>query len=145
MANNLRQTQRELVKVIDGKEQFMRSGHQILVERKHKKVMPEWAKDDKEIQKILLRSFPKWRTDKKQAARAGRWARVIQLYFRIGHTHGQIAEEMSLTYKQVHDLVDRIRRAGQGFSANGTRRKLGSRPVGRPKLVRQPKQVLKGI
>lgn len=136
MANNLRPTQQQLGKLIDGKEQFMRSGHQILVERKHKRVTPEWVKSDKKIRELLLRSFPRLLINKRQAALAGRWARVIQLYFRMGKTHGQIAEEMGLKYKDVNNLVDRIRRAGQGFCASGTGKKLGVRPNGRPKLVR---------
>lgn len=133
MANNLRPTQQELARLIDGKEQFMRSGHQILVERKHKRSIPEWAKSNARIREVLLRSFPGFQKNKNQAARAGRWTRVIQLYFRMGRTHGQIAEEMNLTYKQAHNLIDRIRYAGKGFSASGQGRRLGIRPTGRPR------------
>ena len=136
MSNNLRPTQQQLGKIIDGKEQFMRSGHQILVKRRHKKKMPEWVWSDAEIRKMLLRSFPRLRTNKSQSASAGRWVRIIQLYFRMGKTHGQIAEEMELKYKDVNNLIDRIRRVGRGFCANGTGKKLGARPTGRPKLVR---------
>lgn len=136
MANNLRQTQSELAGMMDSKEQFMRSGHQILVERKHKKKQPKWVRSNEQIQNIILRSFPQWRTNALQAQRAGRWVRVIQLYFRMGHTHGQIAEEMGLTYKQVNDLIDHIRRAGRGLRATWGAGKIGVKPVGRPKLVR---------
>jgi DNA-binding NarL/FixJ family response regulator len=120
MANNLRPTQQELTKLIDGKEQFMRSGHQILVERKHKREIPEWAWSDIKIRELLLQSFPKFRTDKRQAARAGRWARVIQLYFRMGKTHGQIAEEMSIDYNTVKMLIRAIKWSAKGKRTDGS-------------------------
>ena len=120
MANNLRTTQQELIRMLDGKEQFMRSGHQILVERKHKRIVPDWAQDDAKVRELLLRSFPKFRTDKRQAARAGRWARVIQLYFRMGKTHGQIADEMSIEYNKVKMLIRAIKWAAQGKRTDGS-------------------------
>ena len=120
MANNQRPTYWELAGLMDGKEQFMRSGHQILVERKHKKKIPKWAQDDKQVQKIILRSFPKWRTDTRQSQRAGRWARIIQLYFRLGRTHGQIAEEMKISYDSVRSLIRAIKRVAKGKRTDGS-------------------------
>ncbi len=118
--NNLRDTFRELREIVDGGDPFMRSGHQILVERKHKRIVPDWARSDKEIRKLLLRSFPRLHTDKKQAAGAGRWTRVIQLYFRMGKTHGQIAEEMELGYNMVRMIIRATKWAAQGKRTDGS-------------------------
>ena len=119
MANNLRPTQYELAGVLDNKEQFMRSGHQILVMRSIKKTTPSWAKSDSKIQKILLRSFPKLKTDKNQALRAGKWARIIYLYFRMRQTRGQIAAEMETSYSNVNTSIRNIKRAARGVMTNG--------------------------
>ena len=56
--------------------------------RSHEREAPAWAIDDQKIQAILLRSFPNLKTpESKDAERAGRWMRVIHLYFRMGMTH----------------------------------------------------------
>ena len=129
--NNQRNTSQELRNYLDGGDSFMRSGHQILVIRSVKKVIPSWAKSDAKIRKILLRSFPKLKTDKKQAMAAGRWARVIHLYFRMGQTRGQIAGEMGLNYATTDTMIRNIKRAAAGFRANGKGELRGKR--GRPR------------
>ena len=130
MNNSPSDVARRLRRRIDHNDTFT-SGHQIITIRRTDRVDPEWVKSDAEIRKILLRAFPKLDTDPKQRARAGRWARVIQLYFRRHYTHGQIAAELGIKYRNVNSLIDRIRRAAKGERANGTG-KLGN-PRGRPK------------
>ncbi len=112
----------ELRESFDGSDPFMTKGHQIIKIRKgwRKKQIPEWATSDKAIQKLVLRSFPKLKTNDKQRQAAGKWVHVINLYFRMGWTRGQAAEEMHLTPKQVKDLIQSIRRVAAGQRANGT-------------------------
>ena len=88
MSNKDRDSSHQLRKHLDSDDPFMSAGHQILVERQQERVCPEWAKSDTKIQEILLRSFPKLKQAGSQdEKRAGRWARVIQLYFRMNCTH----------------------------------------------------------
>lgn len=99
----------------------MTTGHQILTTRSHERSTPAWAMDDLKIRAILLKSFPKLKdTTSKDAERAGRWARIIHLYFRMKRTHGQIAEEMSLSYDSVRALVRSIKRAFEGRRCDGS-------------------------
>lgn len=112
-------------------DSFVGGGHQIVKPRQYKKTIPAWANNNDEIRKIVIRSFPKWDSDDKQRTRAARWVRVIQLYFRMGYTYVQAAEEMGLFPKQIKDIICRVRRVSVGKRANGTGL-LGGRP-GRPK------------
>lgn len=109
--NNLRDTAAELRSKFDGASAFMNGGHQIIKIRRHERDVPEWAKSNEEIQKLLLRSFPKMTTHPLQRLRAGRWARIIHLYFRNGSTYSEVAEEMGESVVVIHSTLKRIRRA----------------------------------
>ena len=130
--NNLLDVSKQLKNVIDPDEQF---GHQILKIRRPRKRVPLWALDNKKIQQVILRAFPKMDSDPVQRQRAGRWARVIHLYYRLKWSRGQIAKEMSLQYHTVNDLIRSIKRVAAGKRANGKGLR-GQNPVGRPKKVR---------
>jgi hypothetical protein len=140
MNNSPRGIAGRLRRKIDHDDGFT-SGHQIITIRRTEREDPEWAKSDVEIRKILLRSFPKLETNPKQRARAGRWTRIIQLYFRKHYTHGQIAIELELGYEHIHTLIRAIRRAGKGLKSNG-KGVVGQRRVGRPKSVPQAEPIL---
>jgi hypothetical protein len=87
--------------------------------------IPEWAKDNKQIQALLLRSFPKLETDHNQRRRAAIWAQIIQLYYRAVWTQAKIAEEMGLTPSAVNSTIRSIARAAEGRqSGTGKDRKL---------------------
>lgn len=116
--------------IIDSNDPMM-TGHQILTIRTTPREIPEWTKSDKEIRKVLLRAFPKWDEQPQQRRQAGRWIRIINLYFKLQWTRSQIAEEMELTPDTVSSLIRAIKRAGQGRQANG-RGALGMRPRGNP-------------
>jgi len=130
MNNSPRGVARRLRRQVDGNDGFT-SGHQIITLRQSNREDPEWTKSDAEIREVLRRSFPKLDTDAGQRFRAGRWMRVIQLYFRKHYTHGQIAAEMGLKYRNVESLICRIKRVSKGERANGTGM-LGN-PRGRPR------------
>src|ERR1700721_1188915 len=77
--------------------------------------MPEWMKNERDIQSLLLRVFPKLRTDERQRKSALRWLGVIQRYFKMGWSAQDVAEELSITVKKVYDTAQRITRAGAGL------------------------------
>lgn len=109
----------ELRGFLDGDDSFM-VGHQIIKKRNRKKIIPEWSKSDKKIREILLRSFPCLESSPSHRNKASRWARVIYLYFRMNHTHGEIAEELNLKYGAVISLIRSIKRSAKGLRADGT-------------------------
>lgn len=117
--NNQRDTFLELRGKFDGQDPFMTGGHQIIKMRTGDRVVPEWTKSDKEVQKILLRSFPKLRTSPKQRALAGRWAQAIHLYYRMQMTRGQVAAQMKMNLNATKMLIRSINWAGKGLKANG--------------------------
>ena len=110
-----------LRKIFDGNSSFMR-GHQIKrIRSLHDgRVVPEWVTDDRIIQGLLLRSFPKLATNARQRKRAGRWARVIQLYFRSKKSRREVAEDMGESENVVRMLIRAIKLARNGKRANGT-------------------------
>lgn len=111
----------------------MTGGHQIIVPYEGKKrSVPGWVNDKKEVQKILLRAFPKMATDVRQRERAGRWARLIYLYFQANLSDSQVASEMGLTVGQVKKLLNSIRRVAAGKRSNNGEIR-GVRPRGRPR------------
>jgi hypothetical protein len=115
---------------------------------------PEWAMNDGQVGTILLRAFPKWKTNQTQYNRSLRWLYIIRRYFRLGesalsiaiglsHTARspeQVAEDWDanpkrsrinvVTVKQVTDALGRMSRVAQGLRANGEPR-FGK--PGRPK------------
>jgi hypothetical protein len=125
----------QLRRVFEGSDPFMGGkgggGHQIVGPRKRKRQVPLWAQNTEKIKAILIRSFPKLKTDLKQRARAARWARVIHLYYRLGWTYTQVAEELEMKPGNLHNMTVSIRRAANGLRANGTGKLAGKR--GRPK------------
>ena len=130
--NNLRDTFRELRKSFDSASPFMRHGHQIVKMRECRRKIQTWARDDQKIRQFLLRSFPRMVADSKQRARAGRWARVIYLYFKTKHTYSQVAAELGVSNRLVENIIRAIYRASRGLKANG-KGLLSSRPTGRPR------------
>ena len=105
------------------------SGQIIKIRRPHKRI-PDWTRDNKKVQEVLLRSFPDMEWNDDQRFRAGRWACIINLYFRQNWTRGQIAEELNMTYERVKAALQRIRRAGAERRTDN-KGKLG-KPKGRP-------------
>jgi hypothetical protein len=101
---------------------------QILSVRRQKRVTPDWVSDDKQVQALLLRVFPKLKIDLNQRQKAGRWARFIQLYFKTGLSYREVAEEMGERKETIHTLRRRVVRAQRGQPLNGVKRKNKSVP-----------------
>ena len=88
--------------------------------RRQERKTPDWANNDGKIREFVTRAFPKLSTNTRQQEGARRWVRVVYLYFRMGYTYTQTAEEMNLTPNQVVGIIRNIRRAAMGRRANGT-------------------------
>lgn len=101
----------------DGSEGFMHS-HQINKKRTRSRTVPAWALDDKKVQSLLLRAFPKLKTDPRQTVRAGRWARVIYLCFRLNLTESEAARDMGLTHPMVSSIIRSMTRVSKGLRAD---------------------------
>jgi hypothetical protein len=132
----------ELRTYLDGSDNFVSGGHRIMRtagatrHAARMKRVPVWVREDSEILKILLRSFPKFRTDPKQKKAATLWMGVIYQYWRVGHTRGQVAHDLGISEKKVKNIIQRINFAVKGERADG-RGPLG-KPKGRPKLKHEP-------
>lgn len=122
--------------IFSGEDQFMRSGHQIINSNRSKagpcRKDAAWALDDELVQKILRTTFPKVHTDASQRERAGKWARVIHLYFRSGSSFGDVAAEMGVKPKFVRNVLQKINYVRKGLSTQGKQRsgKATGTPLG---------------
>lgn len=128
---NDRDTFAELRQKLDGNDPFMTGGHGIKKIRRQSRPVPEWTRDDKKVQEVLLRSFPKLATDEKQRKRAATWMRVIHLYYRMGTTYSQVAAEMQTDNGRVYNIIRRIQRVAKGRRADNTG--MLGKPKGRPR------------
>ncbi len=114
--------------LVDAKDGFM-TGHQICKVRRPKRVLPDWARTQKSIQELLLKAFPKLKTEERQRQRAGRWAMVIQLYFRSGKSYRETAEEMGEKVRTIEMVIRSIHRTAKGHPVNGRLRVKRGRAV----------------
>ncbi len=87
------------------------------------KTVPAWVWDVTETRKVLLTAFPKLATDKNQRKGAGRWARVINLYYLQNMPAEKVAKELGLTKVIVDRLIISISRISKGLTVNGCQRK----------------------
>jgi hypothetical protein len=95
-------------------------GMQILTASEEEIEFPEWAKTDEGIRNIISTAFPKMNSSALQRSRAGRWARVLYLYYKLRWSFSDIAEEMNVETKVVRNILWRSVLVGQGKKANGT-------------------------
>lgn len=126
--SGLSETNAELRGKVDGDDPFF-EGHRIIKPRRGNRKCPEWAADNTKLRKVLLLAFPKLETNAKQRAKAGRWARIIQLYFRSQMTNGQVAHELKMSIAHIDTVLRAIRRAAAGLRANGSGKRTRNVPV----------------
>ena len=123
---------------MDGGDSLVSGGHQVLrtagatQHAKRLQRIPVWANDDAKVQDLILRVFPKWRTDVVQRTRAAKWVFIITHYFRMGETSSSIAEALSVTKDKIDDTIRSINRAADGRRTD-TGEIRGGRQRGRPK------------
>src|SRR5271157_4589288 len=114
----------------DPKDSFT-TAHQFVQARSNKRTTPDWAMNNTRVREILLRSFPHLKKDVRQRNAAARWMWVIQLYYRLGYTYVQVAEEIGSSPVKVKNIIRSIKRVARGQSANGSG--LLGRKRGRPR------------
>ena len=114
MKNNPLDTSKRLRNVLDGNDVFLQH-HQTIKIRRPKKKIPSWVESNVEIQKLLLLCFPLMKTDPNHRARAGRWARVINLYYKRQWSRGQIAAELHQTLFQIDSIIRAVKRSAAGL------------------------------
>lgn len=111
-----------LRKKVDGSDRFMEA-HQIMKVATKDRVVPEWALNDKAVQRILLLAFPKLKTCPRQHARAGIYVRIIHLYWRMKLPLPVVAKEMKLTEMLTKRKILAITRLAGGLTTFGGVRK----------------------
>jgi hypothetical protein len=87
------------------------------------KEIPAWVYMRDEIQKVLLKAFPKLHTDSNHRKRAGRWAQVINMYYLQGMTAEEVAQELNETRVVIKRLIISISRISKGLTVDGCQRK----------------------
>ena len=107
---------RQLRGKMDGSDPFMTGGHQILKIRTRKKIVPAWATNNKETQKILLKAFPKLLSSPSQRKAAARWGSIIHLFYRMNQTYSNIGADLGITPKAVEMTLWRIKRVASGVT-----------------------------
>jgi hypothetical protein len=123
MARDIKLTRnKDMIKLrrrMDVNDNFM-NAFQITKTRTMEREIPAWTLNDKEVQKVLLRAFPRLRTDNKAAICAGRWMRLIHLYYRVQMPNFQVAKEMNMSLNVVKTTLSHIRRVAKGRRADNT-------------------------
>lgn len=91
---------------------------------KEKRELPLGLETDEKIQKYLLKIFPKLRDDVKQRARAGRWIRVIQLFYKCGYSWQEVADEMNFpSANTTKKILFRIRKTLKGLETHSLKKR----------------------
>jgi hypothetical protein len=126
-----RKDMNKLRRKMDGDDGFM-NAHQIKKIRTRERVIPPWTLNDKEVQTVLLRAFPGLHKNNAVAKQAGRWTRIIHLYYRVQMSNSQVAKEMGETLNRIKMTLKSIRRVAKGRRADNTKM-LSLRPRGRPR------------
>ena len=136
MSTDLKLTRKKdmakLRKRMDGDDGFM-SAHQIKKTRVQigQKDTPLWSASNTEVQKVLLRVFPKLQTHNGHRQRAARWNQAIVLVYRLNMPYNHAAAEMGITTSTLRSLLRNIRRAALGLRADTHKPRSGK--IGRPK------------
>jgi hypothetical protein len=95
---------------------------------------PEWVGDDRQIEIIIDRMFPRWREGSRQLRQAIQYYQVFRLYFRVGLTEEQTSAHSGFSVAKVRRIVNGINRVRRGLTVNGRPRKKAGR--GRPRKQR---------
>ena len=113
---------------LDGSDGFM-EGHQITKVRAMTREIPEWSLSNAEVQRVLLTAFPNLKTRFRQGKRAGRWARIIYLYYRMNLPRQIVAKEMKMGEDTLKTTIRNISRVANGLTVMGGKRLHATPPT----------------
>src|SRR6266436_1511266 len=88
------------------------NGHHAVQTREHERLIPAWALNDEQVRKVLCNLFPKHDKDAKQRESAGRWLRIVYLYFRANQWAKDVATAVGCSVRAVENVIYRARKAG---------------------------------
>ncbi len=88
------------------------NGHHALKRREHIRLIPTWTLNDGQVREVLWKVFPKHDTSARQRESAGRWLRIIYLYFRANQWAKTIAEAVGCSVRAVESVICRARKVG---------------------------------
>jgi hypothetical protein len=80
--------------------------------REHQRLIPAWTLNDDQVRGVLHKLFPRHDRDAGERESAGRWLRIIYLYFRGNQWAKTIAEAMGSSVRAVESVVYRARKVG---------------------------------
>lgn len=103
-------------------DEDIHGGFQIKEIRPKSRGIPEWARTNEGIQKVLLTAFPKLHINPSHRQRAGRWAQVIELFFKRGWSETDVAEALQETVGNIRRLVVSISWVSEGKTVDGKER-----------------------
>ena len=111
---------------LGGSDRFMEA-HQITKIRSMDREIPDWVFNNKEVQRVVLTSFPRLETRPRQRAKAAQWVRLIYLYYRMGLPMQVVAKELNVDKSLVKRWLLSINRAEKGLTnADGKPRRVTS-------------------
>ena len=146
-----------LRRVADGEDQYIAGSRAQHVRGSNKERIqktPPWVYNDKAVQQIVQRAFPKMQTDERQRKQATLWTQIIHHWWRAGLSEGQAVYQINydrmqrnhdrasrgesfeplITVKQLQDTIRRIREVVKGRTTSGkVRGRAPNKPNGRPR------------
>lgn len=108
--------------MVDSNDSFITGGFEVKKVRSLEREIPEWALNDIELRKVLLAVFPKLsftppkekkakREYQRRIEKAGRWVRVIHLYYRMELPQQIVMKETGLTWLAMKGILRRANAA----------------------------------
>lgn len=97
------------------------------------KQFPDWVYNKRKISRILRSAFPKLKSNPRQRYRANSWARIINLYWRMNYSYGEISRQLRQSPNAIHCKIRNIRNVASGYTAG--HKIIRGAPKGRPKKI----------
>jgi hypothetical protein len=120
--------------MMDGNDFFLKGGFEIKKIRSLERNTPSWALNNTKTQQIILTAFPKLtlnppkgqkakKAHQKRIEKAGRWVRIIYLYYRMELPRPIVAKELGMSESTLRSTLRNILRVSQGLTVSGETRK----------------------
>ena len=109
---------------VDANDAFM-SAFGVKKVRTVEREIPEWTLIDTEVRRVLYTAFPKLDTNVNQRNSAGKWARIIYLYYRMRLPRQIVAKELRMNKVLLKRWIQKISFAEKGLNTVGVKRQRG--------------------